>query len=90
MWVKLEQSHKPVHVRFLKNDEFCVTSHPNILRSEQKLPIQVGSFNVVHVRYSDEAFFSCSQPNKSKVFKQFTADSTSSNLKKQTKYSHVF
>lgn len=60
---------------------YCVFSHPNILRPEQELAVQVGSFYEIHICYSDLAFFSCTKSNEGKVFEKLTADCTSSDLK---------
>lgn len=62
-------------------DALCrLFSHPNILRPEQELTVQVGSFYEVHVCHSDLAFISCAEANEGKVLQKFTTNSTSSNL----------
>lgn len=60
--------------------QYCVFSHPNILRPEQELTVQVGSFYEVHICNSDVSFFSCTKPDEGKVFEKLTANGTSSNL----------
>lgn len=60
----------------------CVFPHPNILRPEQELSVQVGSFYEVHVCYGDVSFFSGTETNEGEVFKKLAADGTSSNLDK--------
>ena len=60
------------------------SSHPNILRPEQELTVQIGFFNKVHVRHSDVAVFAGTESNQCKVFKKLTANSTSSNLGKKS------
>ncbi len=61
---------------------YCAFSHPNILRPEQELSVQVGFFYEVHVSYGDVSFFSSTEPNEGKVLKKLTANSASSNLGK--------
>lgn len=41
----------------------CFCSHPDILRPEQELTVQVGFFDAIHVGYSDVPFFSSTEPN---------------------------
>lgn len=55
-------------------------SHPNVLRPEQELSVQVGFFYEIHVCYSDVSFFSSTKAKEGKVFKKLTANGTSSNL----------
>lgn len=55
-------------------------SHPNILRPEQELSVQIGFFNEVHVRHSDVSVLTSTESNHCKVFKELAANSTSSNL----------
>lgn len=60
----------------------CAFSHPNILRPEQELSVQVGSFYEVHVRHGDVPFFSSTEPNEGKVLKKLAANSAGSHLGK--------
>lgn len=55
-------------------------SHPDVLRPEQELAVQVGSFYEVHVGHSDSTFVSRAQADEGKVLQEFTADGTGSHL----------
>ena len=70
------------HVRCFITEWEVVFPHPNILRPEQELSVQVGSLYEVHVSYGDVSFFSSTETDEGKVFQKLAADGTRSNLDK--------
>lgn len=55
-------------------------SHPDILRPEQELTVQVGLFNVVHVGHSDVSALSSAEAHQRKVLEELAANGAGANL----------
>lgn len=55
-------------------------SHPDILRPEQELTVQVGLFNVVHVGHGDESALSGAEAHQRKVLEELAANCAGANL----------
>lgn len=55
-------------------------SHPDILRPEQELTVQVGLLDVVHVGHSDVSFLSSAEAHQRKVLEELAANGAGSNL----------
>lgn len=91
MWTK----HSVGHCFSGGENDLCVcvyASHPNILRPEQELSVQIGFFNEVHVRHSDEPASTSAESNQCKVFKELAANCPSSNLggiKRASKFKNI-
>lgn len=80
-WSHHDTSHSSAVGGSVGLNTLVVFTHPDVLRPEQELSVQVGLFYQVHVGHGDLPPLSCPQADEGKVFKQLAADGTGSNLK---------
>lgn len=52
-------------------------AYSNIVISKEELPVEIGFFDVVHVRHKDRAVFTAGQAHHGKVFEELASQSTS-------------